>query len=224
MEVEKLKKRLDVYLEVGRYAAAERLLMNFIEASDDPPPEIVNSLGLVYHMQGKFVEAMKQFERALALNPKFVEASLNLSATLADVCCYDQAAEVFVTYTKEAYEEPDADIFKQHLKIAESYEKKGLTKKAIEQLLAVKPPPSNRTALSLALARLYLKDNCPSQAQIILKQCVDQDQDNVQVLVWSGVAAFRSGKHQEARTFWLKAKKVNPDLSLPRAYADLPAF
>ncbi len=56
---------------------------------------LLNLLGLVYHKQARFPEAMKQFRAALTANPSYLEASLNLISTLCDLSRYDEAREEY---------------------------------------------------------------------------------------------------------------------------------
>jgi tetratricopeptide (TPR) repeat protein len=60
-----------------RYDEAERLLSKAVKIDDDP--EIENDLGSCYSQQGKHDEAVKRFQRAIELFPKFGQAYYNLA-------------------------------------------------------------------------------------------------------------------------------------------------
>src|SRR3954453_3141286 len=93
-ELAEIRKKVALYLSVQRFDAAEKLLRATL-TDYGPLANIHNLLGVTFHKQSRFVEALKEFNRALAVNPDFVEAALNLTATLCDLSRYDEAKTVF---------------------------------------------------------------------------------------------------------------------------------
>jgi Tfp pilus assembly protein PilF len=51
-------------------------------AADEFNIEARNNLGLLYHRQGKTIEAVDQLRRAIAINPQYVRARSNLAVVL----------------------------------------------------------------------------------------------------------------------------------------------
>lgn len=80
--------------ERGDYERAERLLGQFL-ATGAPFADVLNRLGLAAHYRSDFKTALDRFGEALALNPAYNEAALNLAATLMDLGRYDEAARVY---------------------------------------------------------------------------------------------------------------------------------
>ncbi len=57
--------------------------------------DVFNMLGVIWHGQGKLVEAQGAFEEALRLNPSYTEAALNLAVTYNDLGKYAEARDVY---------------------------------------------------------------------------------------------------------------------------------
>ncbi|MBT8494342.1 MAG: tetratricopeptide repeat protein, partial [Deltaproteobacteria bacterium] len=68
------------HYHAGDYDLAETYLSQVV---DEHPhfADVFNMLGVIHHGQGRFSEAEEAFEKALALNPNYTEAALNLSVT-----------------------------------------------------------------------------------------------------------------------------------------------
>ena len=52
-------------------------------------------LGVIYHQQGRLNDAESMFRKALALNPNYTEAALNLAVTYNDLGKYQDAKEIY---------------------------------------------------------------------------------------------------------------------------------
>jgi tetratricopeptide (TPR) repeat protein len=90
--VKQLLQRGTGAFEAGRYAEAETFLLQVAEQK----PEYANvyhMLGVIAGLRGAPEKAVALFRRALALNPTYGEARLNLAITLADIGAYEAAAE-----------------------------------------------------------------------------------------------------------------------------------
>src|SRR5690349_7277237 len=61
----------------GRFEDAERLA-NAAQKANPKKPDIANLLGAIYARQKHYEEAEEQFDSALALDPNFYQAKLNL--------------------------------------------------------------------------------------------------------------------------------------------------
>ena len=80
------------FLKLGRdayrkkeYSRAEDYLTRVAEQHDDFA-DVFNMLGVIYHDRGLFTKAQQNFERALAINPRYTEAALNLAVTWIPSC------------------------------------------------------------------------------------------------------------------------------------------
>lgn len=60
-----------------------------------PFADVHHMLGVIYHHLGEFESAQKAFQRALEINPDYVEAALNLSIVCNDLGQYERAQQVY---------------------------------------------------------------------------------------------------------------------------------
>jgi tetratricopeptide (TPR) repeat protein len=93
--------RLKQLLLLGRehyqkreYDKSEPLLRQVLE-QDDRFADVHDMLGVIAHSRGNFTGAETHFERALAINPSYTEAALNLAVTYNDRGKYEAAREVY---------------------------------------------------------------------------------------------------------------------------------
>src|SRR3569832_2716398 len=78
------------HYKAGEYDQAEPYLAE-LAAGDAPFADVCDMLGVIYNQQGRMQEAQEMFERALAINPNYTEAALNLAVTYNDVGKYKEA-------------------------------------------------------------------------------------------------------------------------------------
>lgn len=79
-----IQQKIRIYHSVNRFEAAEKMLLSAIDEHGSMA-NLHNLLGVTYHKQSKFADAIVQFTKALKINQNFVEAGLNLSATFCDL-------------------------------------------------------------------------------------------------------------------------------------------
>lgn len=57
--------------------------------------DVHHMLGVIYHHQGEFEQAQTAFQKALDINPGYVEAALNLAIVCNDLGQYERAQQVY---------------------------------------------------------------------------------------------------------------------------------
>ena len=77
----------------NKYDIALQHLQAF-EESNKNFADVYNMLGVIYLLSGKIKDAIKVFERALKLNPGYMEAATNLAITYNDIGQYEKARNV----------------------------------------------------------------------------------------------------------------------------------
>lgn len=65
--------------------------------------DVYNMLGVIYHLFGKIKEAIKSFERALKINPRYMEAATNLAVTYNDIGQYEKARNVLIKVKESSH-------------------------------------------------------------------------------------------------------------------------
>ena len=73
---------------------AEQMLRQVLD-TDDRLADVHDMLGVICHTRGNFAQAEHHFERALAINPSYTEAALNLAVTYNDRGKYEAARQVY---------------------------------------------------------------------------------------------------------------------------------
>src|SRR4029077_1561536 len=81
-------------LEAGDAYGAIHLLKELV-AKDEAFADAYNLLGLAHSMVGQREDGLKAFDKALELNPRYVDAHLNRAVTLSDMGRSDDAAAAF---------------------------------------------------------------------------------------------------------------------------------
>lgn len=76
------------------YGKAEPFLAEIAEGNLDFA-DVYDMLGVIYHQQGRLADAQSMFQKALALNPNYTEAALNLAVTYNDLGKYKEAKEIY---------------------------------------------------------------------------------------------------------------------------------
>ncbi|MHB8482484.1 MAG: tetratricopeptide repeat protein [Nitrospiria bacterium] len=89
-----LKEAIQLY-EEKKFSEAEPLFLSLLKEDVKGYADIHNKLGLIAHQQGNLKKAAEFFEKALKINPKYTECSLNLAVTYNDMGLFDEAKEVF---------------------------------------------------------------------------------------------------------------------------------
>src|SRR5207248_278985 len=67
-----------------------------------PAADVHHLLGLIYHQMGEFESALHALERAVEINPQYVEAVLNLAILCNDVGQYERAQQLYAQATEGA--------------------------------------------------------------------------------------------------------------------------
>lgn len=93
-----------VYLELGNYADAERMIKKALELKPDYT-NAMNNLANVYKAQGRNAEANGYYWKALDRNPKYFTAWTNLAISYHSTHSFDSAA---ICYTKALEIKPEA--------------------------------------------------------------------------------------------------------------------
>jgi tetratricopeptide (TPR) repeat protein len=122
------------------YEKAEYLLRQVV-AVEDGYADVHHMLGVIAHSRGDFVRAETHFERAVALNPRYTEAQLNLMVTYNELGKYDAAREAYAKVAEHAPGETSkgdqyarGKIANMHAEISHAYRDVGMRDEAIAEL------------------------------------------------------------------------------------------
>jgi tetratricopeptide (TPR) repeat protein len=220
--------KVQLYLSLYRFDAAEKLLKSTLENYGENAV-IYHQLGLTYHKQSRFPEALDEFTRAIKANPNFIEPILNLAATLCDLSKYEEAHEIF-SLIHELQEEANpipklivGRIANYHAKIGRLYEKTGMRLEAIEEYRRAKDLFPKMPDVSLALAKLYVEENKLQLAMEELDRLLETEPTFNEARNLLGVIYLKRGQSDRARQTWLEATNFDPQDQIAHAYLRISA-
>lgn len=225
-ELGEIHKKVALYLSVNRFDAAEKLLKASL-ADYGALANLHNLLGVTYHKQSRFLEALREFNKALISNPEFVEAGLNLAVTLCDLSRYDEAREVFTRLTQlvnPRKRHPGlvlGRIANQHARNGSAYEESGMLGDAIQEYRKALQLFERMPDVKLALAKLYVRVGQHDKARQELEEVVKLKPDAAEAHTWLGILHYKAGQRDQARHFWELAQQADPNDHSARAYLKL---
>ncbi len=222
-ELNGIVNKVNLYVSVQRYDAAEKLLRAAI-ADYGPLANMYNLLGVTYHRQSRFIEALDEFQRALQINPSYVEASLNLAATLCDLSRYEEAREIFnkvQAQTSPTKRQPDlvlGRLANLHAAAGNLYQQSNMSADAIREYRKALSLFERMPDVKLNLARLYMQIGQLDKAQTELEDLLRAFPDVAEARTWLGVLYLKLGRTEIARDQWLKVQQTDPNDLISRAY------
>lgn len=203
---------------VQDYYGAAHLLEEVLE-SGRSFADAHHLLGLSLAMLGQTERALSQFERALALNPRYIEANIHRGILLNELGRSAEAETAFqaaVTHGEggsEGYSRPvAAKLANLHAQLGEAYAETGALGEAIEQFRrAVTLGPAFHD-LRYRLARLLLEAGRPLEAREELEGILAQHPDFLDAATSLGLAHYLAGDAASARELWARCRnRRSPD-------------
>ncbi len=185
-------------------------------------------LGLAHSLVGQPTEALAQFDRALALNPKYVDAHLNRAVTLNELGRYDEAATAFASaqgltgIDRTGFAAPAASkLANLHAELAEAYAEAGGKQEAIAQYARAAALRPEFVDLRYRLARLRLDVGDAATARGELEAILEERPGFFEARATLGVACHLLGDAGGARAAWERCHQERPDDARIRAYLAL---
>jgi tetratricopeptide (TPR) repeat protein len=167
--------------------------------------EAHNNLGIAVAQRGEVDEALDQFQKALALNPRYAEARYNLGLAFAQKGRIDDA---MAQYQKAL--DADPNIAQAHNNLGNAFLQKGNLDQAIAQYqsaLAIDPNIAQaRNNLGDALLRKGEMDEAVAQYQ----KALAIDSGIVQAHRSLGIILLRKGRWDEAIAQFQEVLRLNP--------------
>jgi tetratricopeptide (TPR) repeat protein len=218
------------HYEHQEYDRAEPLLREIVRHRGSFA-DMHNMLGVILHQHGHFSDAEKQFELALAVNPAYTEAALNLAVTYNDLGKYKEAREVYSSATARSRLEGAGDqpldpfargkIANMHARIGDAYVAVGLYDDAVREFRrALELCPTFvdiRTKLGSTL-----RDKGEKEAAIAEYQAVKETQPAyLPARIHLGVTLFALGRKDEARAEWEAVLHADPANKSCKMYLDM---
>ena len=191
--------------------------------------DVYNMLGIIYYNANRNDEAVKSLRRALELNPRYTEASLNLSVVYNEMGEYEKAQEAYALaklssgHDESTYLDPyvKGRLANMHADIGNIYKDLGRYDEAMaEYKMALKLRPDFvDIKMNLAIVYRDLKDY--ARAINILKEAIDLKDTFLAGRVQLGLTYYTMDEMDKAKAEWLQVLRKDPGHKLANMYMNL---
>jgi len=212
-DAEQVFRRAERLFERGHYDQSRPLFEHIVEGDPDGYPDVYNRLGMIHHFGGRVEEAANCYERAVTVNPRYTEASLNLVVALNDLGRYEEAEQVFHDAAGHADgdESPAlAAMANRHLGQGDEYVQLGRLEDALHEYrraLTLRPTYVDVICkVGSVLRRLDRLDD----ALRVLERAKELNGRYPEPYVQCGLIYFRKGFLDNAMTEWQAALELDP--------------
>jgi tetratricopeptide (TPR) repeat protein len=211
------------------FEKAEALLRQVLD-KNDRLADVHDMLGVVCHTRGNFAQAEHHFERALAINPSYTEAALNLAVTYNDRGKYEAARQVYTRIrgtpggTLQGLD-PFArgKIANMHAEVGQAYADAGLTREAISEYEKAVGLCPHFADLRTRLGTLLREVNDLPRARDQYESAVAARPTYVPARIQLGVTLLSLGESDAAADQWRKVLDLDPDNVRARMYLRIMA-
>ena len=211
----------------GRFDEAKEHLLKFIEEVDTFA-DVYNILGVISQLEGDVVKAKWYLEKAISINPHYVEAALNLAIVYSDLGEYEKAREAYekakVGARVKSGDKRIKDNFVKaklanlHAQIGDIYAGLGLYEDAIQEYQkALKLQPSYadiRNKLGMAYKEVGRFDEAIAE----LQKAIEINPRYVQAFINLGLVYYTRGEKERAKQLWKEIMLEFPDNQLAKLY------
>lgn len=193
-------------------------------------PDALNLLGLALAMIGRPEEGLKAFDRALAGNPRYIEAHLNRAVVLQQLGDSEGAQKAF--WTAEDLGRPDASGFpvmvanrlaNSHAALADEYREAGALGQAVEQYRAALTLRPGFADIQYRLGRVLMDMGDHEGAERALAQALELRPGWLDGMLLRGMAMYLQGDLDGAATLWDDAAARHPEESRLEIYRSMLA-
>ena len=185
-------------------------------------------LGVSLSLLGMTERALREFDRALDLNPRYLEALIHRGLVLNELGRTAEAEESFRraaladTGSVEGFPAPvAAQLANRHAELAQSYAEVGAPDQAIEQYRRALVLGPSFHDLRYRLARVLLESGRVLEAREELEQVVAARPNFIDAGAALGLARYLAGDAAGAREVWESCRARRPDNARIGAYLNM---
>lgn len=214
------------YAKAKDYTRAEEIFLKILEKH--PLADVYNSLGVTYADSGNFKAAEFCFEKALEINPQYMEAALHLSVLYNNLGFQKKSKDIYLKlkrYGARSRGAADplllARIANLYAEIGNLFHGVGEYKEAIkayEQAAELQP---SYVDIQTKLAVAYREGGKKAKALHLLKKIQKKATHYSPFWMALGVTHYASGKRKEALQAWKRALEIDPQNMSAKAYLRL---
>lgn len=227
-EFEKIYRSAQECFDDQRFDEAERLFLKLLDRNTRGYADVFNRLGQIYSQKGLYERAAQYFEKALGLNPKYTDASLNLVVTYNELKNFTEAERVFNQAAKVVRSEPASldpfikgKLANEHGKLGDAYYDLGRYDQALDEYRkAVELRPKFMDILTKIGITLREKGDL-DQAIDALARAKEAGPNYVPAYLHLGIAYYTNGQRDLALKEWKAAQKIDPSNRAVQVYLNL---
>jgi tetratricopeptide (TPR) repeat protein len=182
-------------------------------------------LGLAYSLVGQPEQALAQFDRALQLNPRYVEALIHRGLVLNQVGREEEATASLRRASQIGGETHQgfpthvaAKLANQHAALGEAYAEAGGLEEAIAQYTAALKLGPGFQDLRYKLGRLLLEAGRALEAREQFEIIVRERPNYLDAAAMLGLACYLGGDGLTAREVWRLCRERRPEDARVEAY------
>jgi tetratricopeptide (TPR) repeat protein len=187
--------------------------------------DVHHLLGVSLSLLGQAERALGELERALELNPQYVEALIHQGLVLNELGRTDEAQDAFGR-AAEHLAKPTAglpapvaaQLANRHADLAETYATAGALGRAVEQYEAALELGPDFHDLRYRMGRLLLEAGRPLEAREALEEVIRARPNFVDAEAALGLAHYLSGDAGGARSVWQACLARRPENARVEAY------
>lgn len=210
--------------ELQDYFGAIHLLEDLI-ATGEAFADAYHLLGLSYYFADQPEQALQELDRALELNPRYVNANVHRGIVLNELGRSEEAEIAFATARQSRGEDrrgiprdQAANLANRHAELGDAYAEAGALSEAIGQYETAMELGPTFHDLRYRLARLLLDASRSLEAREQLEKVVEARPRFADGKSALGLACYLSGDAQTAREIWSRLAAEAPSDPRPAAY------
>jgi tetratricopeptide (TPR) repeat protein len=185
-------------------------------------------LGLSYSLVGQAEKALEQLDRALALNPQYIEALIHRALVLNELGREEEASAVLRRARQVTSEQRSgfhghvaAKLANQHAALGQAYYEAGGINEAIAQYEAALALGPGFHDLRYKLGRMLLEAGRALQAHEHFRTIVRERPSFLDAVAMLGLASYLAGDGLAARAVWEELRARRPEDPRVEAYLAL---
>jgi tetratricopeptide (TPR) repeat protein len=217
------------FFEEDNYAEA-LVHLEVVLREKDSFADVYNMLGIIYYNANRNEEAVKSLRRALELNPRYTEASLNLSVVYNEMGEDEKAQEAYALAKlsgrhdeESTYLDPyvKGRLANMHADIGNIYKDLGRYDEAMTEYKMALGLRPDFVDIKMNLAVVYrdLKDY--ARAINILKEAIDLKENFLEGRVQLGLTYYTMDEMDKAKSEWQGVIRKDPAHKLANMYMNL---
>jgi tetratricopeptide (TPR) repeat protein len=187
--------------------------------------DVHHLLGVSLSLLGQSQRALEELDRALELNPQYVEALIHRGLVLNELGRTEEAEEAFsraegsVTESTGGLPAPvAAQLANRHAELADSYAGVGALDRAIQQYEQALELGPQFHDLRYRMARLLIEASRPLEAREALEEVLRARPNFIDAQAALGLARYLSGDTAGAREVWRSCQESRPENARVDAY------